>query len=87
MEKPDPRALIKEEDAKRCQIAEILLERGADANISEPKGHQTALHLASMNGFAETANILITKGNAKVVTTKIFNFDNSSTLAPKSISD
>ena len=48
-----------EEDSRRSEIAQILLENGADVNVKEPKGWQTPLHLASMNGFGETTRTLL----------------------------
>jgi ankyrin repeat protein len=43
-------------------ICQILIDRGADVNIRSAKGWYTPLHCALANGYAETAEYLITRG-------------------------
>ncbi len=55
---------VDQQDAKRAEIAEVLLRSGdANASAKEPKGYQTALHLAAINGYAKTVAIILSNSD------------------------
>ena len=62
----DPQIQIREEDAKRCQVAKLLVDHRANPNHKEQKGLQTPLHLCGMNGYAKTATVLLETGKADI---------------------
>ncbi|XP_059080069.1 histone-lysine N-methyltransferase EHMT2-like [Tigriopus californicus] len=64
--KSDQKEAIAQEDEKRAKIAEMLLNNGAKATAVEPAGQQTPLHLLCMNGYAQTAKVLLEAGEADV---------------------
>ncbi len=41
-----------QDDAMRSEIVKLLVAKGADVRVREPKGDQTPLHLAAINGYA-----------------------------------
>jgi len=56
---------LEEEDARRARTAAILLRAGGRADARDRHGQQTPLHLAAMNGYASTADVLLSEGNAE----------------------
>ena len=46
---------------KRCQIVSLLLQNGADPNITDDK-YEAPLHVAARNGYAKVSEILIEYG-------------------------
>ncbi len=58
------------QDGVRAEIAALLLHHGANAGAGEPKGSQTPLHLAAMNGYAQVIRALLKDpvGAAKIDT-------------------